>query len=111
MTDAATALGWPEQVVEAVRAHMQAVTEMQSKTIDHIKSAWEEQLKSPNPTGISPDAMLSKLKAIPGFGPTANWPNAEALHAAATAPLALWMEFGKQWQKFWTDALDQTKKG
>jgi hypothetical protein len=111
MTKAAAAFGWPAQVVDAANAQMQAVAEMQTKTMDHIRSAWEEQLRSPNPMAASPEAMLSKLKSMPAFGPAANWPNAEALQAAATAPLALWMEFGKQWQKFWTDALEKTKRG
>ena len=111
MSKAAAALGWPEQVVETARGQMQAVAEMQNKTMEHIQSVWEEQLKSPNPMATSPEAMLSKLKSMPGFGPTSNWPNAGALQAAATAPLALCIEFGKQWQTFWTDALENAKKG
>src|SRR5262249_50818473 len=60
---AAGALGWPEQIVEAARAQMQSVADMQIKTIDHMIDAWEEQLKLPNPTTVSPSAMLSKLQS------------------------------------------------
>src|SRR6516164_7873627 len=69
MAAAATALGWPEQIVHTARDQMQTVTEMQIKTMDHMMDAWEEQLKLPNPMTASPSAMLSKLKSLPGFGP------------------------------------------
>jgi len=114
MAKATVAMGWPEQIVDAARMQMQTAADMQSKTIEHIKAAWETQLQSPNPMVASPDAMLSRLKSMPGFGstanwPPANWPNAQAMQAAATAPLAFWMEFGKQWQKFWTEAFVKAK--
>ena len=108
MATAAAALGWPEQIVDAARAQIQGIGQIQAKTMEHISAAWEEQLK--NPTAASPEAMLSKLKSMPGFEPAGNWPNAEALRTAATAPLALWMEFGKQWQKFWLDSMNKTNR-
>ena len=110
MATAATALGWPEQIVEAARAQIRGVGDMQTRTMERIRQAWEEQLKSPHPTAISPEAILSKLQAMPNLGPTSGLPNAEALQAAATAPLALWMEFGKQWQQLWLEALDRVNK-
>jgi hypothetical protein len=110
MAKAAAALGWPEQIVDAARAQIQSINAMQIKTMDHIMGAWEEQLKSPNPTGASPSAMLSKLQSMPGFGPGGEWPNADALQAAATAPLALWIEFAKQWQTFWTDSMTKANR-
>ena len=109
MATAAAALGWPEQIVDAARAQIQGIGDMQAKTMEQIRNAWEEQLK--NPTAASPEAMLSKLKSMPGFGSASNLPNAEALQAAATAPLALWMEFGKQWQQFWLDSLNKSNRG
>ena len=36
MAAAAAALGWPEQIVDAARAQMQTITEMQIKTMDHM---------------------------------------------------------------------------
>jgi hypothetical protein len=109
MATAAAALGWPEQIVDAARAQMQGIGDIQAKTMEHIRGAWEEQLK--NPTAASPDAMLSKLKSMPGFGSASSLPNAEALRAAATAPLALWMEFGKQWQTFWLESMNKANRG
>ena len=108
MATAAAALGWPEQIVDAARAQIQGIGDMQAKTMEQIRNAWEEQLK--NPAAASPEAMLSKLKSMPGFGTASNLPNAEALQAAATAPLALWMEFGKQWQQFWLDSQNKSNR-
>jgi len=109
MAMAAAALGWPEQIVDAARAQIHGIGQIQAQTMEHISAAWEEQLK--NPTAASPEAMLSKLKSMPGFEPASNWPTAEALRTAATAPLALWMEFGKQWQKFWLDSINKSNRG
>ena len=110
MAAAASALGWPAQIVDAARAQMQSVGDMQTKTMEQIRQAWEEQLKSPTTAMASPDAFLSKLQAMPNFGPAGSFPNAEALRAAAAAPMALWMEFGKQWQQMWLEALDRVNK-
>src|SRR5262245_55195885 len=85
MAAAAAALGWPEQIVEAARVQMQSITDMQIKTMDHMAAAWEEQLKSPNPMSVSPSAMLSKLKAPPGFDPM------------AVNPFQFWMQSTQQW--------------
>jgi hypothetical protein len=102
MAAAATALGWPEQIVDAARALMQTVTEMQIKTMDHLMDAWEEQLKLPNPMTASPSAILSKLKSLPGFGPSGSWPSPDAFQMATMNPLQFWMQFAEQWQKSWT---------
>ena len=110
MAKAAAALGWPEQIVDAARAQMQSINAMQIKTMDHIMDAWKEQLKLPDPTGASPSAMLEKLKSMPGFGAGGEWPNADALQQAATAPLALWIEFAKQWQKLWADSITKANR-
>jgi hypothetical protein len=105
MAEAAAALGWPEQVVEAARTQVGSIAEMQNKTLEQMRGVWEQQLRSPD--APSPQALMSKMKALPGFGTAPGWPNAEALQSAATAPLEMWMEFGKQWQKFWTDAFEK----
>jgi hypothetical protein len=110
MAAAAAALGWPEQIVDAAHAQMKSISEMQIRTMDQIMDAWEEQLKSPNPMSASPATMLSRFKSLPG-GPPGDWPSPEALQAAAMAPLQVWVEFGKQWQKFWTDAMSKTDRG
>ena len=110
MATAASALGWPEQIVDAARTQMQTIGEMQTKTMEHIRQAWEEQLKLPNAAMASPDAFLSKFQAMPNLGAAGSFPNADALRAAAAAPMALWMEFGRQWQQLWLENLDRMNK-
>lgn len=95
MAAAATALGWPEQVVDAARIQLQSIAEIQIKTMDQLMDVWEEQIKLPNPMSASPSAMLSRLKSLPGLGST----------QAATNPLQLWMQFAEQWQRAWGDAM------
>jgi ribonuclease D len=104
MAAAAAALGWPEQIVDAARVQMQSTVEMQIQTMDQIMDAWEEQLKSPNPTAASPSAMLSKLKT-PGRSPTGTWSSVEPFQKAAMNPLQFWMQFTAQWQKAWADTM------
>ena len=104
---AAAALGWPAQIVDAARAQMQGVAEMQTKTIDHIVDAWEEQLKLPNPMTASPSAMLSKLKSLPGFGQADSRPGADVFQMN---PMQFWMQLAQQWQKSWTDAMTRWEK-
>jgi ribonuclease D len=105
MAAAAATLGWPEQVVDAARTQLQSIAELQTKTMDHVMEAWEEQVKLPNPMAASPSAMLSKLKSLPGFAPTGSWQSAEAFQTAAMNPFQLWMQFAEQWQKAWTDSM------
>src|SRR5262245_53477666 len=62
MAAAARALGWPEQIVNTTRTQIQSIIKMQIQTMDNIMDAWEEQIKSPDPS-----AMLSKLNSLPSF--------------------------------------------
>ena len=103
MAKAASALGWPQQIVDAARTQMQSISEMQIQTMDRMMDAWEEQLKLPNPMGASSSAMLSKLKSLPGVGTV--WPNADAFQKAAMNPLQFWMQFADQCQKSWAETM------
>src|SRR5262249_46203866 len=47
MAAAATALGWPEQVVHAARTQLQSIAEIQIKTMDQLIDAWEQQVNLP----------------------------------------------------------------
>jgi hypothetical protein len=100
---AARALGWPEQIVDTIRAQMQSITKMQIQTMDQMMDAWEEQIKSPNPM-TAPSAMLSKLKSLPGV-PAGTWPNADALAGSAMNPMQFWVQWAEQCQKAWADAV------
>ena len=103
MAEAAQALGWPEQIVDACRAQLQSIMKMQIQMMDHMMDVWEEQIKSPNPM-TAPSAMLSKLKSLPGV-PAGTWPNADALAGAAMNPMQFWVQWAEQCQKAWADAV------
>jgi hypothetical protein len=105
MAAAAEALGWPDQIVDAARAQMKSIAEMQIKTMDHVMDAWEGQLKLPNPMTASPSAMLSKLKSFPGFGSSSSWPGVDAFQKAAMNPLQFYMHCAEQWQKSCADTI------
>jgi hypothetical protein len=94
MAAAARALGWPEQIIDATSSQMQTVIKTQIQTMDQMMDAWEEQIKSPNPS-----AMLSKLKSLPGFGPAESWPNLGDVSTMNP------MQFVEQWQKVWSEAM------
>ena len=98
MAAAARALGWPEQIVDATRSQMQSVTKTQIQVMDQMVDAWEEQIKSPNPS-----AMLSKLNSLAGFGPAGTWANAADM--SAMNPMHFFMQFMEQWQKAWSDGM------
>jgi hypothetical protein len=111
MAAAARALGWPEEIVDAIGAQMQSTTKLQIQTMDRIMDAWEDQIKAPSPMTTSPAAMLSKLKSLPGFGPAGNWPNADVAQAGVMNPLQFWMQLTEQWQKASVDAMAFWAKG
>ena len=94
----AKALGWPEEIVDATRAQMESMNEMQLQLMDQMMDAWEQQIKSPN----AASAMLSKLKSMSSFSPMANWSGAGN---AQMNPFGLYMQVAQQWQKAWTDAM------
>ena len=98
MAAAGRALGWPEQIVDATRAQMQTLTKTQIQMMDQMMDAWEEQIKSPNPS-----AMLSKLKPLSSLGPAGSWPNLGDL--STTNPMQFSMQFVEQWQKVWSDSM------
>jgi hypothetical protein len=105
MGEAARALGWPEQVVDAARSQIQSITKMQIQTVDQIMDAWEEQVKSPNPS----QPILSKLKSFPSLGAVDAWSSASQM--ASMNPLQIYMQFAEQWQKACADALAHWGQG
>lgn len=122
MASAAKALGWPAQIVDSMRQQMQGVTKMQLQMMDQMMDAWEEQVKSPNPMGAFPKAMMDKLQSLPGMGaipgmggmgfpqmpgvpPMPGMPGMDAFQGMMTNPMQFWMAMGEQWQKNWAQAM------
>ena len=106
MAAAARALGWPNEIVDSIRAQMQGITRMQIQMMDHVMDAWEEQIKSPDPMGRLPSAMLSKLNLLPGLGPAGGRPEG----IAAMNPFQFWMQIAEQWQRASMDAMTSWNK-
>jgi hypothetical protein len=96
---AARTLGWPEEIADTTRAQLQTITKMQIQMMDHMMGAWEEQIKSPNPSS----AILSKLRSLPTLSPAGSWPGAATSQMAD--PFGAYMQIAQQWQKAWTDAM------
>ena len=109
MAAAARALGWPGEIVDAIRMQIQSIAKLQIQTMDQIMDAWEEQIKAPKP--IPPSVMLSKLKSLPGFSPAGSWPNIDAFQTAAVNPFQFWIQFAEQWQKASAEAMTVWAKG
>ena len=108
MAAAARALGWQNEIVDSIRAQMQGITRMQIQMMDHVMDAWEEQIKSPNPMGSFPSAMLSKLNSLPGLGLAGSG----SPGTAAVNPFQFWIQIAEQWQRASTDAMASwTKAG
>jgi hypothetical protein len=106
MAEAARELGWPEQIIDATRMQMEAVTKMQLQTMDHMMDTWEAQIKSPN----SSSTMLSKLTALPNFRPVGSWPNSGNRQMVALNGFELYMQVAQQWQRAWADAMTSWAK-
>ena len=63
MAAAATAMGWPKEVVDASRKHFEQASKMQTNMLDQLMAAWQEQLKSPMPGPFN-----VQLRPFPGMG-------------------------------------------
>lgn len=102
---AARAIGWPDHVVSALTAHVQSITQLQIHMMSHILDAWQEQIKSSNPMGGFPAAMMSKLQSWPGLSATSGWPSIESFGNISKNQGQFWMQIGEQWQKNWAQAV------
>ena len=101
MAEVARKLGWPEQIVDATRTQMEAITKMQIQAMDHMMDTWEAQIKSPD----SSSTMLSKLTSLPNFGQVGGGPNSGNPQMAALNGFELYMQVAQQWQKAWADVM------
>ncbi len=90
MAAAATAVGWPKEVVEASRKHFEQASKMQSNMLDQLMAAWQEQLKSPmsGPFNV-------QLRQFTGMGSGAS---------QKIAPVQVWMDAAEVWQRNWASA-------
>ena len=90
MVPAATAMGWPKEVVEASSAYLTQASKIQLQMIDQFMDAWQAQAKSP----IS-SQFMAQLQPYTGTGTSWGIP---------IAPVQLWMEAAQTWQRNWASA-------
>jgi hypothetical protein len=95
MVTAATAMGWPKELVEASRVYLVQASKMQTHMIDQLMDAWQAQMKSPMPGQFL--AQLQPYSAI-GSGPSSG------MTGLSIAPVQLWMEAAQTWQRNWASA-------
>jgi hypothetical protein len=92
MAAAATAMGWPKEMVEASHRHLVQASKMQIGMIDQLMDAWQAQVKSPMPT-----QFVAQHGSFSGLGP--------ASAMSDLAPVQFWMEMALVWQRNWDSAI------
>ncbi len=97
MADAAEALGWPKELVDASHEHFVQASKAQMQTIDQLMDAWKKQLTSP-----AADQFMAQLRAFPtsGFGAI-----------PVSSPFDFWMRTAETWQRNWQSALSMWTSG
>jgi hypothetical protein len=97
MADAARALGWPKELVDASHKHLLQASNVQMQTIDQLMDAWKKQLTAPEA-----NQFMAQLRAFPGasFG-----------GMPVSSPLDLWMQVAETWQRNWQSALSMWTSG
>jgi hypothetical protein len=97
MADAARALGWPKELVDASHKHLAHASKAQMQTFDQLMDAWKKQLTAPEA-----NQFMAQLRAFPsaGFG-----------GMPVSSPLDLWMQAAETWQRNWQSALSMWTSG
>ena len=105
MSTAARAIGWPDAVISATRAHLQNASKMQTRMIDQVMDSWEQQLKSPTaPMGV-PRNFADQMPGLSGS--TFARPMSEMMQdgGMALAPWKFWLQATELWQRQWASAM------
>jgi hypothetical protein len=97
MADAAQALGWPKELVDASHKQLVQASKAQMQTIDQLMDAWKKQLTAPEA-----NQFMAQLRAFPsaGFGAM-----------PVSSPLDLWMQTAEMWQRNWQSAMSMWTSG
>lgn len=91
IADAARAVGWPEEVVEASRTHLTQMSKFQVQMLDQFIDSWQQQLKSP--------VAAEFMSALRGAGAGAGMQSAPGMSDLASQPFELWMQAALAWQR------------
>lgn len=85
IAEAADAVGWPKDVLEATESSLQQAADMQLKVIDQMTETWRAQLRSPASVGFG---------GMPAFA---------SMGTGAFNPFELWMQTATAWQRSFAD--------
>ena len=96
MADAARALGWPKELVDASHRHLTQASKAQMLLIEQMMQAWEKQL-----TSATPDQFMAQLRTLPSMG----------FGATPSTPLDFWMQAAEMWQRNWESAMSMWTSG
>jgi hypothetical protein len=105
---AAEAMGWPEELVERIRAQFDKTTELQLHMIDQAMDAWVQQVKSPMATPPRLESFTAQVPMLqnPFFdlGKTSSGrPRIDPM-AAMMNPMQVWVQTAELWQNAWLQA-------
>ena len=92
MVAAATAMGWPQELVEASQLHLAQASKMQMQLINQLMDAWQALIKSPMPG--QPIGNLRPFSGM-GFAQSFGSPSLE------NGPFQFWMKAAETWQHNW----------
>jgi hypothetical protein len=108
LASAAEAMGWPEEVVEGIRAQLDKTTELQLHMIDQAMDAWVQQVKSPMATPPGLESFTSQVPILQNplfdLGKTSSGrPDIDPM-AAMMNPMQAWVQTAEFWQNAWLQA-------
>ena len=102
---AARSAGWPETLIETTKAQFLQASKFQADVMDHIQSAWQEQLQSPAKLGAFSQALgQGPAQGLLQGTPPAT-PQTAGLAGLPLTPAHFWIQAMTMWRKNWTDAM------
>jgi hypothetical protein len=96
ITATARSMGWPDQVVGAMREHLRNASKVQTRIIEQIIDAWKQQLRSPTSPMAVPGAFADQMAQLSESAASGAMPNVWAL-----APWSFWFQVAEMWQRAW----------
>jgi hypothetical protein len=98
----ARSMGWPDQVIEATREHLETASKMQTQMIDQMIDGWKRQLNSPTRPMALPgnfvgsNVLGNAVGTMPTFSPLTPW--------------TLWLQAAAMWQRTWMPEMPTSKR-
>jgi hypothetical protein len=105
MAAAARTMGWPDQAIGTLREQLRSASKMQTRMIDQVMDAMEQQLRSStSPMGIRRGAF-DQMPGFPAAAFPGPMPEMLGMSGMAFAPWQFWMQTAEMWQRNWVSAM------